>query len=220
MGILDRTSQILRANINDMLSHAEDPEKMLNQILRDMEDALRQGQAQVAEQIAQEKMIERDLAESKEKSDEWGKKAELAVSKGADDLAREALHRQSDYAAQVDIYQKQLDAQQQAVQKLKSDLQALEEKYEDARRNKEMLIARSKRATAQQTITRASAKMSSVDYSSDLARMQRRIEEQEAHAAAEEEVSTSSVDDKFKKLGDNDDVEKKLADLKQKMGKT
>ncbi len=83
-----------------------------------------------------------------------------------------------------------------------------------------MLIARSKRATAQQTITHASTKMSSVDYSSDLARMQRRIEEQEAHAAAEEEVSTSSVDDQFKKLGDNDDVEKKLADLKQKMGKT
>ena len=220
MGILDRTSQILRANINDMLNRAEDPEKMLNQILRDMEDALRQGQSQVADQIAQEKMIERDLADAKEQQDEWGKKAELAVSKGADDLAREALHRQSDYAAQVDIYQKQLDAQHQAVEKLKSDLQALQEKYEEASRNKDMLIMRAKRATAQQDLNRTATQLSSVDYSSDLARMQRRIEEQEARAAASEEISSSSVDDQFKKLGDNDDVEKKLAELKQKMGKT
>ena len=79
MGILDRTSQILRANINDLLSRAEDPEKMLNQILRDMEDQLRQGQAQVAEQIAQEKMIQADLDTAKKNADEWGKKAELAV---------------------------------------------------------------------------------------------------------------------------------------------
>lgn len=219
MGILDRTSQILRANLNDMLSRAEDPEKMLNQILRDMEDALRRGQAQVAEQIAQEKMIQADLDDAKQKSDEWGKKAELAVSKGADDLAREALHRQSDYQSHVEIYQKQLDAQHEAVQKLKADLAALEAKYDDARRNKDMLIARAKRATAQQQIAQTAVKISSADYSSDLAHMERRIQEEEARAAASEEMRSTSVDEQFKKLGDNDDIEKKLADLKQKMGK-
>lgn len=219
MGILERTSQILRSNINDLLSHAEDPEKMLNQILSDMEDAIKQGQAQVAEQIAQEKLIQADLDSAKGSADEWGKKAELAVSKGADDLAREALHRQGDYAAQVGIYQKQLDAQHQAVQKLKTDLAALQDKYEDARRNKEMLITRAKRATAQQKIASASAKLSSVDYSSDLQHMERRIQEQEAHVAAADEVESTSVDEQFKKLGDNDAVEQKLAELKKKMGK-
>ncbi len=219
MGILDRTSQILRANINDLLNHAEDPEKMLNQILNDMEDAIRQGQSQVAEQIAQEKMIQADLDTAKQNADAWGKKAELAVSKNADDLAREALHRQSDYAAQADIYQKQLDAQHQAVQKLKSDLVALQSKYEDAQRNKELLITRSKRAAAQQQIASASAKLSSVDYSSDLSHMERRIQEQEARVAAADEVQSTSVDEQFKKLGDDDAVEQKLADLKKKMGK-
>lgn len=219
MGILDRTSQILRANINDLLNHAEDPEKMLNQILSDMEDAIRDGQSQVAEQIAQEKLIQADLDTAKKNADDWGKKAELAVSKSADDLAREALHRQGDYSAQADIYQKQLDVQHQAVQKLKTDLSALQDKYEDARRNKEMLITRAKRATAQQKIATASAKISSIDYSSDLQHMERRIQEQEARVSAADEVQSTSVDEQFKKLGDSDAVEQKLADLKKKMGK-
>ena len=219
MGILDRTSQILRANVNDLLNHAEDPEKLLNQILSDMEDAIKEGQSQVAEQIAQEKMIQSDLDAARKSSDDWGKKAELAVSKGADDLAREALHRQGDFTAQADIYQKQLEAQHQAVQKLKTDLAALQSKYEDARRNKDMLITRAKRATAQQNIATASAKISSIDYSSDLAHMERRIQEQEAHVAASDEMQTTSVDEQFKKLGDADSVEQKLADLKKKMGK-
>ena len=219
MGILDRTSQILRANINDLLNHAEDPEKLLNQILRDMEDAIKEGQSQVAEQIAQEKLIQADLDAAKKNVDDWGKKAELAVSKNADDLAREALHRQGDFNSQVEIYQKQLEAQHQAVQKLKSDLAALQSKYEDARRNKDMLITRAKRATAQQNIAAASAKISSVDYSSDLQHMERRIQEKEARVAAADEVQTTSVDEQFKKLGDNDAVEQKLADLKKKMGK-
>lgn len=219
MGVLDRINQILRSNINDLLDQAEDPEKILNQILRDMESALAKGQSQVAEQIAQEKMIQNDLETAKKNADDWGKKAELAVSKGMDDLAREGLHRQSDYEAQVGIYEKQLEAQKQAVAKLKGDLAALDAKYQDARRNKDMLIARAKRAAAQQQITSASAKISSVDYGSDLARMERRIQEKEARVAASEEMKTTSVDEQFKKLGADDDIEKRLAALKQKMGK-
>lgn len=219
MGILDRMSQILRSNLNDMLSHAEDPGKMLNQIMMDMEDALRQGKSQVAEQIAQEKMMQGDLDTAKKNAADWGKKAELAVAKGADDLAREALHRQNDYTTQVEIYQKQLDAQHQAVQKLKSDLDALDSKYQEARRNKDALIARAKRADAQKQIAQASAKISSVDYSSDLARMERRIQEKEARAAAEDNMKTDSVDEKFRKLGSDSEVDEQLAALKKKMGK-
>ena len=219
MGVLDRIGQVLRANINDLLDHAEDPEKILNQILRDMEDALRQGQSQVAEQIAQEKMIQADLDTAKKNVAEWGKKAELAVTKGMDDLAREALRRQDDFEQQVEIYQKQLDVQHQAVAKLKTDLAALEKKYEDARRNKDVLIARAKRTAAQKQISTASAKLSNVDYSSDLARMERRIQEQEARVAAQQEVQSTSTDAKFEQLGANDAVEQKLAALKQKLGK-
>lgn len=219
MGVLDRVSQILRANINDLLNHAEDPEKILNQIIADMEDALRQGKSSVADQIAQEKMIQSDLDAAKKSADDWGKKAELAVSKNADDLAREALHRQNDYSAQVDIYQKQLDAQHQAVQKLKADLDALDTKYQEARRNKDMLIARAKRADTQTRVAQASAKISSVDYSSDLAHMERRIQEKEARVAAVGEMESDSVEEKFKKLGSDAGVDDQLAALKKKLGK-
>ncbi len=219
MGILDRVSQVLRANVNDLLDRAEDPEKLLGQILRDMEDALRQGQSQVAEQIAQEKMLQADLEAAKKNADEWARKAELAVSKGADDLAREALRRQNDYSAQVEIYQKQLEVQRQAVQKLKVDLDALESKYDEARRNKDALVARAKRTAAQKQIGGAAAKLSSVDYSSELGRMERRIQEQEAHVAASDEMKKESVDERFKKLEGANQLDEQLAALKKKMGK-
>ncbi len=219
MGIFDRMSQILRANINDLLIRAEDPEKMLNQILRDMQDAIEKGQAQVAEQIAQEKMMQADLETAKRNQEDWGKKAELAVSKGMDDLAREALRRQNDYASQIDLYQKQVDVQHQAVQKLKADLAALEVKYNDARRNKDALIARAKRTAAQQQIATASTKLAAVDYSSELSQMERRIQEQEASVSASEELHRTATDEQFKKLGEEDDIEQKLAALKQKLGK-
>jgi phage shock protein A len=219
VNILDRIAQVLRANINDLLDNAEDPEVMLNQILRDMEDSLDKGKSQVAEQIAQEKMMQADLDAAQKNVTEWGKKAELALAKEKEDLAREALRRQADYEEQVEVYEKQLAAQQQAVKKLKADLAALESKYQDARRKKDTLIARAKRVSAQQQIASASAKLSAVDYSSDLARMERRIQEKEARAAARQELDKSSSDDDFDKLGADDEVEKRLAALKQKLGK-
>lgn len=219
MGLLDRLSNILRANVNDLLDHAEDPEKMLNQIIRDMEEALRQGQAQVAEQIAQEKLIQADLTRAQENTDAWNKKAELAVSKNADDLAREALRRANDYQAQVTVYQKQFDAQHHAVEELKAKLVQLESKYDSAVRNKELLIARAKRAQAQQVVAKTAAKLSEVDYTSDLARMERRIQEQEARAAATDEIQRTSIELQFEQLGTDNGVEDKLAALKQKLGK-
>lgn len=221
MSVLDRVSSILRANVNDLLDHAEDPEKLLNQIIRDMEEALRQADSQVAEQIAQQKMIQNDLDNAKKQADEWSKKAELAVSKGADDLAREALRRANDYQAQITVFQKQLDAQTRAVQELKGKRDQLESKYQDAKRNRDTLIARAKRAQAQQQVTKAAATISSVDYASDLAHMERRIQEMEARAAAGSEVAEekASVEGKIAKLAEDDAVEQQLAALKQKMGK-
>lgn len=221
MGILQRASDILRANLNDLLDHAEDPEKMLNQILLDMEDAIQQSEAQVAEQLAQEKLIQSDLDTATANAAQWGKKAELAVSKGVDDLAKEALHRQNDYSAQVEIYKKQLAAQHQADEKLKADLDALKSKYDDAVRNKQLLITRAKRAQAQLGMQKAEKQLSdsNIDYSGQFAHMTRRIEEQEARVAANEDVKTATVEDRFAKLSDQDQVDGQLAALKAKMGK-
>lgn len=219
--IFDRISNIMRANINDMLDSAEDPEAMLNQIIRDMNDALRQADSDIADQIAQQKMLEGDLDAAKRNQAAWESKAELAVSKGRDDLAREALVRQNDYSEQAAIYEKQLEAQKSAVAELKAKRDLLKSKYDQAQRNKENLVARARAAQAKSKMTKVTNQSNTADYASELDRMERKIREQEARAEAEEEVADSktSVDDEFAKLGADKQVEDQLAALKAKMAK-
>lgn len=220
-GVFDRISNIIRANINDMLDGAEDPEQMLNQIIRDMSDALRQADSDIANQIAQQKMIEGDLDAAKRNQAAWESKAELAVSKDREDLAREALVRANDYGEQAAIYEKQLDAQKSSVAELKSKRDLLKSKYEQALRNRDNLVARARAAQAKSNMTKASNAANTADYSSELERMERKIREKEARADADEEVAESktSIDDEFAKLGDTSQVDAQLAALKAKMGK-
>lgn len=219
--VFDRISNIIRANLNDLLDSAEDPEAMLNQIIRDMNDALRQADSDIADQIAQQKMIEGDLDDARRNEKAWQSKAELAVNKNRDDLAREALLRVNDYTEQVSIYEKQLEGQKGAVTELKSKRDLLKSKYEQAQRNRENLVARARAAQAKSKITRVSTTANTADYASELERMERKIRQQEARAEADEEVADSktSVQDEFDQLGANDQVEAQLAALKAKMGK-
>lgn len=219
--VFDRISNIIRANINDMLDNAEDPEAMLNQIIRDMSDALRQADSDIADQIAQQKMIEGDLAAAQQNAQAWHSKAELAVQNSRDDLARAALTSANDYDGQVDVYTKQLAAQKTAVDTLKQKRDQLETKYESAQRNRDMLIAQAHRAQAQQTMTQAMNKTNTADYASELDRMERKIRMQQAQADAQDEVAAekSSVEDQFDKMGSDQKVEDQLAALKAKMGK-
>lgn len=219
--VFDRISNIIRANINDMLDSAEDPEQMLNQIIRDMNDALRQADSDIADQIAQQKLLEGDLDAAKRNQAAWQSKAELAVSKERDDLAREALVRVNDYTEQVAIYEKQLEGQKGAVTELKLKRDQLKSKYESAQRNKANLVARARAAQAKSKMTKMANKGNTADYASELERMERKIREKEARADADAEVAESktTLDDEFDKLGANDQVEAQLAALKAKMGK-
>ncbi|MFQ5856017.1 MAG: PspA/IM30 family protein, partial [Anaerolineae bacterium] len=168
MGIFERVNNILRANINDILDRAEDPEKMLDQIIRDMGVAIRDAKGQVADMIAQEKMIKRDMERSQELADEWSRKAELAVKNGRDELALEALKRKKDYQAHTDVYRQQWEAQTAGVDKLKQQLEELESKYDEAKRKKDVLIARQKRAAAQAQVVRTGERLDSIDYGAEL----------------------------------------------------
>ena len=219
MGILDRVSTILRANINALLDQAEDPEKALDQLIRDMADAIGQARGTVAEMIAQEKLMEADMERNANLAREWGQKAELAVSRGADDLAKEALRRKIDYEKNSQAYSTQLQAQSDVVAKLKHDLEQLESKYESAVRNREAMIARHRRALAQQKVAHTAAQLTTVDPTSELARMEERIRMEEARAAALTEVHSrpTSLEDKFAALEQDDDLERQLADLKGKV---
>jgi phage shock protein A len=219
MGILDRMSTILRANINALLDQAEDPEKTLDQIIRDMADAIGQARGQVAEMIAQEKLLEADMERNQHLAREWGQKAELAVSRNAEDLAKEALRRKIDYDRNAQAYASQLQAQQDVVGKLKHDLEQLESKYEGAIRNREQLISRHKRALAQQKIAQTAAQLTAIDPSSELARMEQRIRLEEARAAAISEVNArpAALEDRFAHLEADSELEQQLADLRVKV---
>ena len=217
MGILDRVSNILRANINDILDRAEDPEKMLDQILRDMENAIRDARSQVAEMIAQEKMIRRDMEESEKLAQEWERKAELAVKKGKDDLAVEALRRKKDYQDHAEVYRRQWEAQKAAVEKLKKELEELERKYENAKRNREVLIARRRRAIAQEQLIRTSERLEKIDYAAELERMERRILEEEARAEAAAELAEAPVEEQFAELEEDEELQQELAALKERV---
>jgi phage shock protein A len=219
MGILDRVSTILRANINALLDQAEDPEKTLDQLIRDMAEAIGQARGQVAEMIAQEKLMSADLERNSNLAREWGQKAELAMSRGADDLAKEALRRKIDYEKNAQAYSTQLQAQQDVVAKLKHDLEQLESKHESAIRNREAMIARHRRALAQQKVAQTAAQLSTMDPTSELARMEERIRMEEARAAALTEVNSrpASLEDKFTALEQDDDLERQMADLRQKV---
>jgi len=217
VGILNRISTITRSNINAILDQAEDPEKMLDQLTRDMRDGIQQARVEVAKMIADEKELQANAERSQQLADDWQNKAELAVKKGAEDLAREALHRKIDYANNAKVYQTQWESQHVAVEKAKSDLHDLQEKYDGAVRNREALLARHRRAKAQQQVAKVAASVSAFDPSSELNRMEERIRLEEARASAATELSHDTTEDRFAKLSQDSELEDELLKLKTRV---
>ena len=217
-GVLDRLTRLIRANINDLIDQAEDPEKMIDQILREMHESIVMARAQVASMIAQEKELEYDVAETKKLAEEWGRKAERAVVANKDDLAREALRRKRDNEENSKIYSEQVAVQTQAVAKLKEQLRQLEAKYQATLGSRDALIARQRRARAQRQVAEALVVVTPLDPSSELERMERKIRSEEAHAMAALEVGDDSFESQFQALEGDADVEEELEALKKSLG--
>lgn len=214
MGITDRISRIIRANVNDLLDRAEDPEKMIDQILRDMASSIDDARGQVATMVAQEKLLAGDLADAEKLATAWGDKAERAVGAGKDDLAREALRRKRDSAQNAELYAEQLEVQEHAVARLKQQLGDLESKYQATLSQRDSMLARQKRARAQRQLTEQISSYSPFDPSADLERMERKIRQDEAEAAALLELDSTSFDTQFAELELDDDIEAELEALK------
>lgn len=214
MGILDRMSRLIRANVNDMIDRAEDPELMMNELLREMGQSITEARTQVAAMIAQEKEIEGDLQAAERDSRQWHEKAQLAVSRNRDDLAREALRRRNDAAELAVVYGHQHESQKEVVEKLKGQLRVLEAKYQEAESKRGLLIARHRRAQAQQRINETFSTLPELSAASELDRMERKIRSTEAHAEAMLELEQSSVEWEFAELQLDGDVERELAALK------
>ena len=223
MGILDRIRTVLKANINALSSKAEDPEKMLNQLLMDMNESLLDAKKQVAMSIADEKKLERQALENKAQGEDWEKKAMLAVKAGKDDQAKEALLRKQEYDGYAASFQKEFESQHASVEQLKDALRQLQAKIEEASRKKNLLVARAKRAQAQKQIQQTMSSLSGNSSFDTFDRMAEKVDQVEAEAEAMKELGEVTADqkleDKFKELESSDaSSDKMLEDLKAKMG--
>ena len=221
MSVFSRMSTIFKANVNDALTNAEDPEKVLNQITIEMNEQLVDTKQKVAAAIADEKRLQRQYQETAEQAKGWEEKATIAVEKERDDLAREALARRNEAQQLADEYKIQWDKQRQAVDQLKEHLRALELKIGEAGRKKNLLIARQKRAKAQKQIHETMAGMKDSGAFNTFDRMEQKVGDMEARADAAAEMADferDPLEDEFAALEKNDNVDDDLAALKAKVG--
>jgi phage shock protein A len=225
MGIFDRFATLLRSNINDLISRAEDPEKMLTQILVDMRSQLAKAKQQVATAIADEKKL-KDQAEAElRQAEEWENKAMLAVKEDREDLARQALMRQNEHRQHGEQLLQTWEAHRLETEKLKNQLRDLNDKIEEAKRKKNLLVARQRRAQAQKRIAETMSSMSEKSAFDAFARMEERIETNERQLKASVEIEEEFTGDRlaqdFKALergATSNSVDTQLLALKQKMG--
>ena len=223
MGIFSRIGTLFKSNINDAISKAEDPEKMLNQVVLDMQNQLVEAKKQVAVSIADQKRLEKQRDEQADLGQEWERKAMLAVRASDENLAREALKRKAEHEGQHAEFGKQAQLQKDAVDKLKDQLRMLNDKIEEAKRKKNILIARQKRAEAQQTIQSTMSGLSDTGAFDTFERMSQKVEqieaEAEAHTELGQELTGDSLQQKFKALeAGSSGTDDALAELKAKMG--
>lgn len=223
MGIFERIKTVVSANINSLISKAENPEKMLDQLVVDMNSQLIESKKAVAGAIADEKRLERQVGENLATAQEWERKAMLAVRAGRDDLAKEALLRKQEYEGYATQLKTQWEAQKASVDKLKESLRALQSKIDEAGRKKNILVARAKRAEAQDRINQTMSSLNGNKSAFDtFDRMAKKVDELEARTEAHkelEDMSTgASLEKQFAALESSDSsADLLLEDLKRKM---
>ncbi len=222
MGIFSRLAQLIKSNLNDLISKSEDPEKMLNQVVLDMNNQLVEAKKQVASSIADEKRLAKQFEQEAANSAEWERRAMMALRAGNEELAKEALARKREHDALVTTFKDQHTKQKNAVEQLKKALRMLNDKIEEAKRKKNVLIARKKRAEAQKAIQETMHGLKDQSAFETFDRMSQKIDQIEAEAEAGAEIQEEYTGDVLasqfanleKRAGADDD----LTALKRKMG--
>jgi phage shock protein A len=223
MGIFSRLSQLLRSNMNDAIARAENPEKMLNQVLLDMREQLAKAKQEVAVAIADERKLRAQAEDEQKLARDWEQRAILAVREGRDDLAKQALMRQQEHSERSASLDETWRKQAEEMDRLKEALRQLNDKIEEAKRKKNLLIAKQKRAQAQKRIHETMAGLNDRSAFDTFERMAEKIEETERRALAASEVSQvltgDSLEQEFAKLKpSSESVEFRLLQLKERMG--
>jgi len=225
MGIFTKLSTVIKSNINDLISLAENPEKMLNQIILDMREQLSKAKREVAAAIADERKLKAQIEAEAKQARDWQHRAMLAVKEGRDDLAKQALLRQQEHTERAQVLQGTWEAQAGETEKLKGSLRQLNDKIEEAKRKRNLLVAKQKRAQAQRRIHETMSGFSDTSAFEAFNRMADKIEEEErqsvAHAEVDAELGGDTLEHEFVRLEAGPGgagVEDQLLALKADMG--
>ncbi len=222
MGILLRLFNLFRANANDMLDKAEDPEKMLQQTLSDFEVQKRKAKQQMTEALALQKRFERDTEKEYKEAEKWEQKAILAVQNEKDDLAKEALTRKKEHTFRAADFEKQLEKHRSNAEALRNSYQIMEDKIDEIKRKKGLLSVKQKQAEAQEQIFLTMEGLGDTSGAMEtIARVEEKVENMQARAEAYQEIGMESdkgsLENKFEELEhDSSDMELELLELKKR----
>jgi phage shock protein A len=217
MGLFDRIGRVVKANLNDLVSKAEDPEKILEQSLMDMQEDLVQLRQAVASAIATQKRTQQQYNQSQSEANNWQNRAQLALQKGDENLAREALLRKKTNAETAATLKASLDQQVTQVDTLKRNLVALESKISEARTKKDMLKARVAAAKANEQLQNTIGSMNTNSAMGAFERMEEKVLQMEARAGASAELAGNSLEEQFALLESGNDVDDELAAMKAQL---
>lgn len=216
MALLERVSTLIRANLNDLIDKAEDPEKMIRQVILDMENQLLQVKTQVAISIADQHVLEKKLAENEENERQWMHRAELALDKQDEALARAAVERSMSYRAMAEGFRQQVEDQRTQVENLKSALLKLQQKLVEAQSKSDVLIAKHRRSRALGKATEAGRAMGDGSNEAAFDRMKDKVQHTEATAQAAADLAADDVEGRFASMEKQDQIDRLLAELKAK----
>ena len=214
MAVLERVATLVRANLNDLIDRAEDPEKMIKQVIMDMENQLLQVKTQVAISMADHHLLQKKQEEHEDRAAEWMRKAELAVDKQQDDLARAALERFQSVTKLVDGYKQQVEDQRQQVDILRKALEQLDQKLGEARAKSDLLLAQHRRARSLGKANDAQLAIAGRGPAAGFDRMQHKVQRSEAVSQAKSELVGDDVDRRLDALQKEDEVGRLLEALK------
>ncbi|MEN9216465.1 MAG: PspA/IM30 family protein [Gloeomargarita sp. HHBFW_bins_162] len=218
MGLFDRLGRLFRANLNAAISAAEDPEKILDQALLDMQEDQVQLRQAVAQAMATHKRVEQQYNQNVALADEWYRKAQLALQKGDEELAKQALSRRKGYADTANALKTQLDQQSAQLENLRRQMTALEGKIAEAKTKKDMLKARLRAAKATEQVNQALGKVGTSSAMAAFERMEDKVLTQEAKAQATVELAGDNLEEQFKLLESSSDLDAELLAMKAQMG--
>jgi phage shock protein A len=220
MALLERVATLIRANLNELVDRAENPEKMIKQVILDMQNQYMQVKTQVAIALADLHLLEKKQQETSGREQEWMNKAQLAVSKGDDQLARAGLDRAMSYKQLAANFVEQIDDQKAQVEVLKDALNALSRKIQEVEGQAEVLIAQHRRTKAVGRAAEAHQNASSIDKVGAFQRMSNKVMREEAITQATVELSGADIERRFEKLEREQEIDRMLIELKQRKGLT